>query len=169
MPSFTEENLFAQGFLKLVQAFSVAVSNYGGCDVYAEKIAKWNKQSVLNSFINIAEPMRCGFQVLNHGDLWLNNMMFKSDEENNPIDVSMIDYQGSFWGTPATDVLYFLISSVADDIKIEHFDDFIEFYHEKLTSALKEVKYDQHIPTLSELHIDFLDKGSFGKFLKITG
>jgi aminoglycoside phosphotransferase (APT) family kinase protein len=107
--------------------------------------------------------MRCGFQVLNHGDIWLNNMMFKSDEEGKPLDVSMIDFQGPFWGSPVNDILYFLISSVADDIKIHHFDDFVEFYHDQLCLALKSLKYAQNIPSLSELHVDILEKGSFGK------
>ena len=89
--------------------------------------------------------MRCRFQVMNHGDIWLNT--------------------GPFWASPSSDILYFLLSSVADDIKVKHFDDFIEFYHEQLTLALKALRYDQHIPTLSELHIDLLDKGGFGKIL----
>lgn len=92
-------------------------------------------------------------------------MMFKCDENRSLLDVSMIDYQGSFWGSPANDFLYFMISSVADDIKTECFDEFIEFYHSELISGLKKLKYDQHLPSLSELHIDLLDKSKFGTWL----
>lgn len=99
---------------------------------------------------------------MNHGDLWLNNMMFKSDNENNSVAVRLIDFQVPFWGSPSADLLYFLFSSVADDIKTDHFDDFIEYYHEQLVLALKKLKFNQHIPTLPELHIDLLDKGGFG-------
>lgn len=104
---------------------------------------------------------------MNHGDMWLNNMMFKSDKENNPIDVKMIDFQVPFWSGPAPDILYFLVSSIADDIKVEHFDEFIEFYHEQLTSSLKQLKFDQHIPTLPEMYTDLLDKGAYGMLQKI--
>jgi thiamine kinase-like enzyme len=162
-----EENTFVAGFLRMFKAFTAAVKNYGDCGIYAEKISKWDQTKLFTQWIDIAEPMRCRFQVLNHGDAWLNNMMFKSDEQGNPLDVSLIDFQGPFWGSPANDILYFLISSVADDIKIDHFDDFIEFYHDQLTTALKKLNYDQHIPTLPELHVDLLEKGAFGKFIII--
>ena len=157
-----EDSPFVAGFRNMYEGFCSAVEGYGDCDLYADKIRKWDFTKLLNQWIEVATPMRCGFQVMNHGDMWLNNMMFKSDDEGNPLDVSMIDYQGPFWASPANDILYFLISSVADDIKVEYFDEFIEHYHSQLTDALKQLKYDQHIPTLAELHIDFLDKGFFG-------
>lgn len=91
-------------------------------------------------------------------------MMFRSDEAGNPLEVSLIDYQGSFWASPSNDLLYFLISSVADDVKIEYFDEFVAFYHGELTKALKKLKYgEKNVPTLGELHIDMLEKGAFGK------
>lgn len=165
MPPLPEDSPFMSGFKKIFEAFTEAVKNYGDCDAAYEKIVRWDFKRLITLWVDIATPMRCGFQAMNHGDIWLNNMMFKSDEENNPLDVSMIDFQGPFWASPSSDILYFLISSVADDIKIAHFDDFIEFYHEQLTLALKKLKFDQHIPTLSELHIDLLDKGGFSNFI----
>lgn len=166
MPALPEDSPFAEGFFKIFEAFAAAVRNYGDCNVYADKIDQWNRSKLLSSWLDVAEPMRCGFQVLNHGDIWLNNMMFKFDGENNPIDVSMIDFQGPFWGGPATDVLYFLLSSVADDIKIERFDDFVKLYHEQLLSALKQLNFDGQILSLDELYVDMLDKGFFGKNTK---
>lgn len=156
----------AAGFMKMYEYFVSSIRNYGGCEAYADKIAKWNQMKLLTAYIDISEPMRGGFQVLNHGDPWLNNMMFKFDEEHNPIDVKMVDYQLPFWGTPSGDLLYLLITSVADDVKVDHFDDLIESYQEELSSALKKVNYDQHIPTLSELHIDLIEKGYFGMLNK---
>lgn len=163
MPPMPEDSPFVEGFSKLFQAFTDSVKSYADRNAY-EKIARWDLKKLMTSMMDIATPMKCGFQVLNHGDSWINNMMFKSDEENNPIDVNLIDFQMSFWASPSCDLLYFLFSSVADDIKAIHFDHFIEFYHDQLTSALKKLKFDQHIPTLTELHIDLLDKGSFGMF-----
>jgi Ecdysteroid kinase-like family len=158
-----EESPFYNSFMKMFHGFTDAIRNYGGFEVYADKIACWDKIKIMTQYVDVAEPMRCGFQVLNHGDTWLNNMMFKSDGDNNPIDLKLIDYQMPFWASPAADILYFLISSVADDIKVDHFDDFIEFYQGELASALKKLNYDQHIPTLPEMHIDLIDKGFFGK------
>lgn len=165
-----EKAMITAGSLtKMFESFLNSIRNYGDCDAYADKISKWNRIKLMTAYTDVAEPMRNGFQVLNHGDLWLNNMMFKFDEERNPIDVKMVDYQLPFWGTPSSDILYFLITSVADDIKVDHFDHFIEFYHEQLSSALIKLNFDQHIPTLSELHIDLIEKGFFGTLNKKFG
>lgn len=149
----------------MFNAFSAAVKNFGDCEVYADKIVRWDTKRLMTILFDEAKPMSCGFQVLNHGDIWINNMMFKSDQEGNLLDVSMIDFQGLFWASPVHDVLYFLISSVADDIKVEYFDDFIEFYHIQLTAALKKLKFDQYIPSLHDLHVDLLEKSSLCEFL----
>lgn len=114
-------------------------------------------------FTDIAEPMRNGFSCLNHGDDFVNNLMFNFDDEGNAKEIIFIDFQAALWASPGPDLLYFFISSLADDIKAENFDNFIEFYHEELVAALKTLKYEQHIPTLAELHIDVMDKGSYGE------
>lgn len=166
MPVMPDDSPFVAGFVALYRGFSEAIKTFEGSESYAEKVAQWDTKRLFSQFIEMGNPMKCGFTVLNHGDLWLNNMMFKIDEDGNTTDVSMIDYQGPFWGGPAGDLIYFLVSSVADDIKVDHFDDFIEYYHEELVSSLKALKYDQVIPTLEELHADISEKGSLGKICK---
>lgn len=166
MQVFDENSAFANGFYNMYEAFLKAVKDFKGCGVYAEKIAKWDKKRLFKAFIDIAEPMPCGFQVLNHGDIWLNNMMFKSDEAGNPLDVSMIDFQGPFWASPVSDLIYFLLSSVEDSLKVKHFDDFIECYHQELKEGLMKLNFEGRIPTLQELHSDMLEKGFFGKLFQ---
>lgn len=158
-----EENPFYASIMTMFDGFVVAIRSYGGFDIYADKISKWDKMKIMTQYIDVAEPMRNGFLVLNHGDTWINNMMFKSDDDKNPTELCLIDFQMPFWASPAADILYFLTTSVADDIKVDHFDDFIEFYHSELSSALKKLNYDKHIPTLPEFHIDLIDKGFFGE------
>lgn len=147
----------------MMNAFHTSIENYGEeYAVYADKIKKWDFMKVMGGFMNVSEPMRCGFQVLNHGDSWVNNFMIKYDEENNPIDVLLIDFQMSFWGSPAIDLQYFFISSLQDDIKVDHFDDLIEHYHTELVNNLKMLNYEKPVPSLGELHIDIFEKGYFG-------
>lgn len=168
MPEFPEDSPFMQGFKRMHEVFADSVKNYGECDEEAAKIARWDFTKLKNVWLDVAAPMSCGFHVMNHGDIWLNNMMFRSDEEGNTVDVKLIDFQIAFWASPVVDLMYFLVSSVADDIKIDEFDNLVEFYHEQLTSALKQVKFDEHIPTLSELNVDMLEKGGFGTILYHT-
>ena len=106
--------------------------------------------------------MKCGFTVLNHGDDWINNMMFKLDEDGNTVDFRLLDFQMSFWGSPVADLFYFLISSVKDDVKVVHFDEIIEYYHEQLVESLEKLKYDKHKPTLEELKEEMMEKKELG-------
>lgn len=163
MPMMNEDNPFIRAFIRQQKVFVESLWADGDCDVYAEKISRWNTKNFATIFLDVAEPMRCGFVALSHGDIWLNNMMFLSNEQKQPLDVIFYDYQGSAWATPTNDLLYFLVSSVSDEAKVVHFDDFIEYYHLELSKSLKELAYDKHIPTLSELFIDIMEKGQFGK------
>ena len=78
-----------------------------------------------------------------------------------PIDAILIDFQGSYWGSPSGDLIYFLITSIHDDFKVNHFDNLVEFYHGELVTSLKKLKYDKPIPTSSELHVDIQEMGYF--------
>lgn len=112
-----------------------------------------------------SQPTRSGFQVLNQGDQSVNNMLFKNDEKGNPIDVKFIDFQLSFWGSPMIDLIYFLLTSVRDEIKTAHFDELIAFYHKELIKSLNELKYSEDAPTLDVLKQDLMEKRGFSKRL----
>lgn len=133
------------------------------------KISQWDFMKIMMSFMASAEPMQSGFIVLNHGDSWCNNILFKNNSEGNLTSMRYIDYQMSFWGSPATDLGYFIISSVSDDVKIEQFDNLLLHYHEELTKALKVLNYEKRIPTLAELQIDMIEKGPLGKNEELWG
>lgn len=161
-----EKNPFYGGYLKLFKGFIETVQNYGGFETYAEKFKKWDFPKLSSQWYNVAAPMKSGFQVLNHGDFWINNMMFRSDEDGNPLEVRLIDFQIPCWGTPSCDLFYLLILSVKDDVKINDFDEIVAFYHSEMAGALNKLNYDQQIPTLSELHSDLLDNAGFGEFIR---
>lgn len=144
----------------MLNAFHEAVESWGeDYSVYANKIKKWDFQKFFNIEYDNAVPMRCGFQVLNHGDCWVNNFMIKHNQKGNPIDVLLIDFQVCNWGSPATDLQYFFISSLNEDIKLEYYDYLIKYYHSELVNNLKMLNYVKPIPTLEELFIDILEKG----------
>ncbi|XP_014257230.1 uncharacterized protein LOC106671010 isoform X2 [Cimex lectularius] len=55
------------------------------------------------------------FNVINHGDLWTCNLMFKYGSGSNidrPIAIRFIDFQMSFYNTAAWDLTYFICTSL---------------------------------------------------------
>lgn len=84
------------------------------------------------------------------------------------LDVSFIDFQAPFWSSPSSDLLYFLVTSIADEIRVEKFDELIAFYHSELVSSLTTLKFDKYVPTLDELNDDINAKGPFDKFISFS-
>lgn len=148
-----------KGFGKLFYVFLETVGDLDGCSEFCEKIARWDLAKLFQSWMLATEPMENGFTVLNHGDVWVNNLLLSTD------DALFIDFQMCFHGSPASDLLYFLTTSVCDDVKVSRFDHLVEFYHSELCISLSDLGYEKHVPTLEELHQDLLEKGSFGKLL----
>ncbi|XP_023036270.1 uncharacterized protein LOC111519459 [Drosophila willistoni] len=121
--------------------------------------------SRLNEFYINSRTNPDEFSVLNHGDLWCNNIMFKVQEESNEIlDVCFVDYQLLNYGTPAQDLFCLLMTSPQLGIKLSKFDYFVEFYHQELTKHLVLLHYNQNIPTLQQLH-EILIKNGFYAFI----
>lgn len=108
MPKFdpNQPNPMVDSLMKINQTFKSKVKSWPGYEeLYGETLDRWNDQNTLTCFIDVAIPMKSGFTVLNHGDLWVNNFMFEYDGDMNPTECIFIDFQGSFWGSPAGDLL----------------------------------------------------------------
>ncbi|TMW53363.1 hypothetical protein DOY81_001567 [Sarcophaga bullata] len=94
------------------------------------------------------------FNVLNHGDCWSNNIMFQYDQHGQLKDINFIDFQMSRCGSPAQDLIYFLLSSTSLEIKLKHFDYFIHYYHEQLIVHLNLLEYKGDLPSLRDIHVE---------------
>ncbi|XP_070499110.1 uncharacterized protein [Chironomus tepperi] len=156
-------NPLSLAFARMHDEFIKALRSYGGCDEYADKVEKWDRDLLATDYLYECKPMKCGLRVLNHGDVWTNNMMFKLDTN----EVLLIDYQLSYWGSPAYDILAFLAASVHDDVKVKHFDELVEFYYQEFTENLRKLEYEDSIPSLDEFKDDLQEKGFiFAGFLE---
>uniref|UniRef100_A0A1B0D1Q3 CHK kinase-like domain-containing protein n=1 Tax=Phlebotomus papatasi TaxID=29031 RepID=A0A1B0D1Q3_PHLPP len=100
------------------------------------------------------------FTVLNHGDLWSNNMLFKRNEkENRTDDVLLVDFQEGFYGSPGIDLNFFLYTSVEIDLLLNNYDDLLAHYHDELLKTLKLLGYIGKLPTLSDIQNEVVSKG----------
>ncbi|KAF6206014.1 hypothetical protein GE061_017239 [Apolygus lucorum] len=92
------------------------------------------------------------FEVLNHGDLWSSNMMFKKMEYTNiPVAVKFVDYQLPHLSSFIWDVTYFMYSSVKPSIRRPNVDVLLKAYHESLTDNLKFFKWHGYVPSFEDI------------------
>lgn len=63
-----------------------------------------------------------GFNVLIHGDLWVNNIMFGDFEDA----VRLVDFQLAHFTSPVIDLLYFIITSTTIDVRFNHVERLLE-------------------------------------------
>ena len=139
-------------------------------DTLIEQCATWQKSKHFvdkltqfrETMIDKAAKVYCknenGFNVLTHGDLWSNNLMFKYNDKNEPTDVLMVDFSAGFFGSPGIDLAYLICSSSTEDIKEKEIDYLLNFYHQHLVQSLKKYMYHGAIPSYLDIQIDFLKK-----------
>ncbi|XP_052837786.1 uncharacterized protein LOC128253436 [Drosophila gunungcola] len=142
-----------------IKAFVEAIPLYDASHL-AKSVESFGSQAE-DMFQATAPQIEGEFRVLNHGDAWCNNFMYKYDEAGKLIETYFVDLQMSRFSSPAQDLLYFILSSTQVDIKIAQFDYLIKYYHEKLTESLKLLKYSKSLPTLRSLHQSILTHGDW--------
>ncbi|KNC29962.1 hypothetical protein FF38_08534 [Lucilia cuprina] len=104
------------------------------------------------------------FNVLNHGDCWSNNIMFQYNKEGKLQETFFVDLQIPSYGTPAQDLLYFIITSAQLNIKINKFDYMLKYYYDHLIDHLKLLKYGKSLPKLKDIYMSTIRHGKWGLF-----
>jgi len=72
----------------------------------------------------LSEP----YSVINHGDCWINNMMFKY-RSGFPDRLCLLDWQIVRYGSPVLDICYFIYLCTDSSLRAQHFDSLIQGYH----------------------------------------
>lgn len=105
------------------------------------------------------------FCVLNHGDCWINNIMFKESDNGKLNDILMVDYQMSVYSSPAIDLHYFL--NICPQIKFES-DDFLLFsYLKTLTDTMISLDCATKALTMEKLKTALHEKRIYAVFAGI--
>ncbi|XP_074034888.1 uncharacterized protein isoform X2 [Leptinotarsa decemlineata] len=99
-------------------------------------VASW-AYKVNESFYKPRCASREPFVTLIHTDLWTNNTMQKFVDRK-PVANKFIDFQGFYYGSPASDLLFFLWSSVPKEVLELHFDDLIKYYYDHFIKAVND-------------------------------
>ncbi|KPJ17456.1 hypothetical protein RR48_03866 [Papilio machaon] len=75
------------------------------------------------------------YSVIQHGDLWTNNIMFQMQEDQ-PMDCIFIDYQLSRDSLPVSDIHYLLFSCTDYQTRSKHYHEWMDYYHSELDRYL---------------------------------
>ncbi|CAH0730070.1 unnamed protein product, partial [Brenthis ino] len=97
--------------------------------VFIEKFPKYN---------NDQTSIKC---TLSHGDFRLNNVLVR-EENGQPVEVVLVDYQLIDFGCPIRDLLFFIFSSTDQDFRRLHLNYLKELYFDTLSEFLKYFKID---------------------------
>ncbi|CAH1406805.1 unnamed protein product [Nezara viridula] len=104
---------------------------------------KWLSMGVVQTETN--------FTVLNHGDCWSNNMMFKYDFQNRPIAMKFLDYQIPHYNTPCMDVTNFLYLGTQPSVRRSNYELLLKTYYDSLVRTLDKFGFTGTKPTLEDI------------------
>ncbi|XP_046420150.1 uncharacterized protein LOC124179612 isoform X1 [Neodiprion fabricii] len=112
-------------------------------DDYSKEIAfmEEHQGKIYDLMKELVKPRE--YSVVCHGDLWINNILFKHEEVKGKTVVSgmrFLDFQVVRFGPLVTDLQGFLHSSVQHEVLVEYYDTFLEIYYMKLRSKLSELR-----------------------------
>lgn len=144
-----------------LDALIETVEGWKNFEYYAEKLRKL-KPDLIEKGRRVFDPSPSHFNTLIHGDIWTNNIMLLYDEANQLENAAIIDFQFCCWTSPAVDLQYFFNTSLAEDLRLYHQEELVQYYHKKLSITLKRLNYQKHVPTLHEFQIQFLEKTFYG-------
>ncbi|XP_055371363.1 uncharacterized protein LOC129605555 [Condylostylus longicornis] len=130
-------------------------------DAIANKIRNIKKK-FYDVALKTVELKESTIAVLNHGDLWVNNMMFKKCN-NTVTDVALIDLQLSYYGSLGIDLHYFMNTSIPTEILKTKRYELLRFYFGHLKNTLKILNYKK-IPTWEEFKNEIHSTEFYGFF-----
>lgn len=77
--------------------------------------------------------------VINHGDCWMPNFLFRYDSAGVPVATKMIDFQLARYSSPALDISFFVYSCTSQQLRDEHYEDLLKAYHNSLSDMLRDL------------------------------
>lgn len=160
----TNKPMYAAMYEPRTAGFKKSMLEWGLPDVekYIEKMLDFETYFAENMRINTPDPL--GFNVLNHGDMWTNNIMFSHNSSGQVEKTLFIDFQICKWGSPVQDLWYIIATSMQVDIRAQEFDNIIAIYHKRLVECLKVLKFSKRIPSLKDLQIKMLQNSYWGEY-----
>ncbi|XP_066937079.1 uncharacterized protein [Macrobrachium rosenbergii] len=75
------------------------------------------------------------FAAVNHGGLWSNNLLFRYNDDGEPEEVMLLDFETCCYSTLAHDLNFLMYTSLTEEVRKEHLEEFMGTY----TAAYQEI------------------------------
>lgn len=136
------------------------IRTWPGCEVFGNKLFLL-ANTIIEKNCQVFTKEE-GFNVLNHGDLWVSNLMFRKDGQGRPDDVVFVDFAVGFYGSPGIDLSYLLFTSNTEDGTEADWDKLLRVYHTELVSTLQKLGFMGRIPTFLDIYVEYLRRCYYG-------
>lgn len=146
-----------------VTALAAAVETWPGCRELGLRLRE-TARTAHSRAVNLLESKESPVRVLNHGDFWTNNIMFRRDAcTGRPVDVRLLDFQMLRYGSPALDLQILFNTSVQEVVRHDLRDTVLKRYHDAFSRTCKRIGRDTPI-SLEQLHAE-MERNAFFGFL----
>lgn len=160
--AFTDYNadtVHGKYFKNTLIGAATSVEGVGGYDRFSKKLRNLS-ETIWDTLVEVFCEGR-QVKVLNHGDAWMSNALFKHDTDGSVIDVKLVDFQLNRYGSPSTDIYYFIMTSVRQEVRNSRFDELIDEYRETFNETLRRMNSDVRL-SAEELEDEMNFTGPFG-------
>ncbi|XP_037031473.1 uncharacterized protein LOC119070988 [Bradysia coprophila] len=153
-----EDSMIRETFLN--EPFVVlcdVLTSWGGMDEYVERLRRFREKFIAMGQ-RLYEPDPNGYNVLNHGDFHIKNLLFKLNGETIE-DFFFLDYQVSVVASPCVDLFYALYNMISDENRRARRSEIIHDYYVEFSNTLKSLQFTGNIPSLHDLQMELLRHG----------
>lgn len=129
-------------------------------DKYIEKLEMFCEDFLERMIQMVRDPERT--HVICHGDLWTNNILFRSYEAEKPQQVRFVNFDACRCCSPVVDLTYLLYSCVSREVREAHLDKLLRVYHHSLADFLDQLGSNPGIYSYQNLEDDWRELSLYG-------
>ncbi|XP_072152074.1 uncharacterized protein [Bemisia tabaci] len=98
--------------------------------------------------------------VVCHGDFCRNNVFYKYDSNDKPLEIMFFDFATSRYSSPVIDLSFYLFMNSSPNFKADHWNDVLRTYHTALTSNFDLSPVEP--PSFENIQLDVRRRGFYG-------
>nr|CAD7576783.1 unnamed protein product [Timema californicum] len=150
---------------RIIRMASV-VEGWPGYERFGDKLRNLGAV-VFDKLVTLTEERPGALLVLNHNDLWVNNLMFKRSTDGH-IDVRFLDFQLCRVTCAVFDLHHLFGTSASAEVRDGKLDAVLSEYHSELSRVLRSVGCEDKVTSLQQLRAEMDEKELYYLYITST-